>query len=120
MAGTIAVYTFGVAYFQVPWAIKHGALQTLGYEAAVVAGLFVLIVPMVQLMGRVLRVRARILCLIDQSTCFPRNAFHVRGGIRWVHLSLRLFSFLIRRLLWDGLVVCVYKTYSTIPWIRGT
>jgi hypothetical protein len=28
--------TFGVAYFQVPWAIKHGALQTLGYEAAYV------------------------------------------------------------------------------------
>jgi hypothetical protein len=27
---------FGVAYFQVPWTIKHGALQTLGYEAAYV------------------------------------------------------------------------------------
>ena len=25
---------FGVAYFQVPWANKHGALQTLGCEAA--------------------------------------------------------------------------------------
>ena len=25
---------FGVAYFQVPWATKHGALQTLGCEAA--------------------------------------------------------------------------------------
>lgn len=25
---------FSVAYFQVPWATKHGALQTLGCEAA--------------------------------------------------------------------------------------
>ena len=27
---------FSVAYYQVPWAIKHGALQTLGCEAAYV------------------------------------------------------------------------------------
>ena len=27
---------FSVAYFQVPWALKHGALQTLGCEAAYV------------------------------------------------------------------------------------
>jgi hypothetical protein len=27
---------FSVAYFQVPWATKHGALQTFGYEAAYV------------------------------------------------------------------------------------
>ncbi|KAF8500308.1 MFS general substrate transporter [Russula emetica] len=46
---------FSVAYFQVPWATKHGALQTFGCEAAIVAGLFVLIVPMVQLTGRTLR-----------------------------------------------------------------
>ena len=25
---------FSVAYFQVPWAEKHGALQTFGVEAA--------------------------------------------------------------------------------------
>lgn len=25
---------FGVAYFQVPWAVKHGALRTFGAEAA--------------------------------------------------------------------------------------
>ncbi|KAH9974780.1 MFS general substrate transporter [Lactifluus volemus] len=48
---------FSVAYFQVPWAAKHGALQTFGCEAAVVAGLFILIVPTVQLTGRTLRVR---------------------------------------------------------------
>ncbi|KAI0284706.1 hypothetical protein BGY98DRAFT_1173863 [Russula aff. rugulosa BPL654] len=46
---------FSVAYFQVPWATKHGALQTLGCEAAIVAGLFILIVPTVQLTGRKLR-----------------------------------------------------------------
>ncbi|KAF8480331.1 major facilitator superfamily domain-containing protein [Russula ochroleuca] len=46
---------FSVAYFQVPWAVKHGALQTFGCEAAIVAGLFVLIVPTIQLTGRTLR-----------------------------------------------------------------
>ncbi|KAI0305254.1 major facilitator superfamily domain-containing protein [Multifurca ochricompacta] len=48
---------FSVAYFQVPWAAKHGALQTFGCEAAIVAGLFVLTVPTVQLTGRMLRGR---------------------------------------------------------------
>ena len=70
---------FSVAYFQVPWAIKHGALQTFGCEAAyvvflpevanylmrcshtcflsIVAGLFVFTVPALQLKGRMLRVR---------------------------------------------------------------
>lgn len=47
---------FSVAYFQVPWAMKRGALQTLGCEAAVVAGLFILIVPALQLKGKQLRV----------------------------------------------------------------
>ncbi|KAI0039715.1 hypothetical protein FA95DRAFT_1684165 [Auriscalpium vulgare] len=47
--------TFGgffVAYFQIPWARKHGALQTFGVEAAIVASLFVLVVPALQLYGR--------------------------------------------------------------------
>ncbi|KAI0264619.1 MFS general substrate transporter [Gloeopeniophorella convolvens] len=48
---------FSVAYFQVPWATKHGALQTFGCEAAIVAGLFLLIVPTVQITGRKLRER---------------------------------------------------------------
>jgi len=46
-----------VPFFQVPWATAHGALQTFGVEAAVVAGLFVLIVPALQLKGRYLRQR---------------------------------------------------------------
>ncbi|KAK7046860.1 MFS general substrate transporter [Favolaschia claudopus] len=46
---------FAVAYFQVPWAEKNGALQTFGVEAAIVAGLFLLIVPPLQLKGRALR-----------------------------------------------------------------
>ena len=47
---------FSVTYFQVPWATKHGALQTFGCEAAVVAGLFILVVPAMQIKGRALRV----------------------------------------------------------------
>ncbi|KII84674.1 hypothetical protein PLICRDRAFT_357399 [Plicaturopsis crispa FD-325 SS-3] len=46
---------FAVAYFQVPWATKNGALQTFGVEAAIVAALFLLIVPAVQLKGSYLR-----------------------------------------------------------------
>jgi len=48
---------FSVAYFQVPWATKHGALQTFGCEAAIVAGLFLLTVPTTQLTGKMLRRR---------------------------------------------------------------
>jgi len=48
---------FSVAYFQVPWATKNGALQTFGCEAAIVAGLFLLIVPAVQIKGAYLRER---------------------------------------------------------------
>ncbi|ESK90815.1 mfs transporter [Moniliophthora roreri MCA 2997] len=43
---------FSVAYFQVPWAEKHGALQTFG----IVVGLFCLIIPPLQTYGRQLRV----------------------------------------------------------------
>ncbi|KAF5380010.1 hypothetical protein D9615_006164 [Tricholomella constricta] len=46
---------FSVAYFQVPWAAKNGAIQTFGVEAAVVIGLFFLIVPVLQIKGRRLR-----------------------------------------------------------------
>ncbi|KAI0064872.1 hypothetical protein BV25DRAFT_1822632 [Artomyces pyxidatus] len=48
---------FAVAYFQVPWATKHGALQTFGVEAAIVTFLFILVVPALQLKGRTLRAR---------------------------------------------------------------
>ncbi|KAL0958250.1 hypothetical protein HGRIS_000403 [Hohenbuehelia grisea] len=48
---------FSVAYYQVPWAEKHGALQTFGVEAAIVVGLFLLIVPFLQWKGRYLRDR---------------------------------------------------------------
>ncbi|PPQ85013.1 hypothetical protein CVT25_010402 [Psilocybe cyanescens] len=46
---------FSVAYFQVPWALKHGAIQTFGCEAAVVTGLFLLFVPLLQWKGASLR-----------------------------------------------------------------
>ncbi|KAI0646131.1 MFS general substrate transporter [Trametes meyenii] len=48
---------FSVAYFQVPWATKSGALQTFGVEAAIVIGLFLFIVPILQLKGNILRER---------------------------------------------------------------
>ncbi|KAH9950835.1 MFS general substrate transporter [Amylocystis lapponica] len=48
---------FAVAYFQVPWATQNGALQTFGVEAAVVAALFLLTVPALQLRGAKLRER---------------------------------------------------------------
>jgi len=48
---------FSVSYFQVPWASKNGATQTFGVEAAIVAGLFLLVVPALQLKGRDLRAR---------------------------------------------------------------
>ncbi|KAH9941295.1 MFS general substrate transporter [Epithele typhae] len=48
---------FSVAYFQVPWAMKNGALQTFGVEAAIVTGLFLLIVPVLQIKGPALRAR---------------------------------------------------------------
>lgn len=48
---------FSVAYFQVPWAEKHGAVQVYGVEVAVCAALFFLVVPTVQWKGRILRQR---------------------------------------------------------------
>ncbi|KAF5392824.1 hypothetical protein D9757_000896 [Collybiopsis confluens] len=46
---------FSVAYFQIPWALKHGALQVFGVEAAIVVGLFFLSVPLLQIKGRQFR-----------------------------------------------------------------
>ncbi|KAK7451021.1 hypothetical protein VKT23_012697 [Stygiomarasmius scandens] len=48
---------FSVAYFQVPWAEKNGALQTFGCEAAIVTGLFILVIPWLQIKGGTLRER---------------------------------------------------------------
>ncbi|PPQ93752.1 hypothetical protein CVT25_008132 [Psilocybe cyanescens] len=47
---------FSVAYYEVPWSRTRGALQTFGCEAAIVAGLFLLVVPFLQWKGRFLRV----------------------------------------------------------------
>ncbi|KAJ7322868.1 MFS general substrate transporter [Mycena albidolilacea] len=46
---------FAVAYFQVPWATENGAFQVFGVEAAIVTGLFLLVIPALQLKGRTLR-----------------------------------------------------------------
>ncbi|KAJ7766307.1 MFS general substrate transporter [Mycena maculata] len=48
---------FAVSYFQIPWATKHGALQVFGVEAAIVAGLFLIVIPPLQLKGRAIRAR---------------------------------------------------------------
>ncbi|KAF5364830.1 hypothetical protein D9758_009320 [Tetrapyrgos nigripes] len=48
---------FSVAYYQVPWSSKHGAIQTLGLETGIVCALFVLIVPLLQWKGRAIRER---------------------------------------------------------------
>ncbi|KAJ7429192.1 MFS general substrate transporter [Mycena latifolia] len=48
---------FSVAYFQIPWALKNGALQVYGVEAAMVVGIFLLVVPPLQLKGSSLRKR---------------------------------------------------------------
>ncbi|KAI8460285.1 major facilitator superfamily domain-containing protein [Phakopsora pachyrhizi] len=47
---------FAVPYFQVDWASENGALQTFGCEAAIIVGLFILIVPALQVKGEELRV----------------------------------------------------------------
>ncbi|KAF8639280.1 hypothetical protein AX16_010352 [Volvariella volvacea WC 439] len=48
---------FGIAFFQVPWAEKRGALETFGVEAAVVVLVFLLMIPILQFKGQSLRVR---------------------------------------------------------------
>ncbi|KIK58511.1 hypothetical protein GYMLUDRAFT_45153 [Collybiopsis luxurians FD-317 M1] len=46
---------FAVAYFQIPWALKNGAIQAFGCEAAIVVGLFFLCIPLIQIKGRQFR-----------------------------------------------------------------
>ncbi|KEP51333.1 MFS general substrate transporter [Rhizoctonia solani 123E] len=42
---------FAVGYYQVPWAERSGALQVFGVEAAIVVGITVLIIPVLQLVA---------------------------------------------------------------------
>lgn len=46
---------FAVPYFQIEWALERGTHIVFGVEAAVVAGLFLVIVPLLQLKGKSLR-----------------------------------------------------------------
>ncbi|MBW0499177.1 hypothetical protein O181_038892 [Austropuccinia psidii MF-1] len=46
---------FAVPYFQTKWATKQGALQTFGCEAGIAAGLFILLVPLIQAKGKKFR-----------------------------------------------------------------
>ena len=45
----------GLIFLQVEWAEAHGASQTFGVEAAIVVGLFLLIIPFLQLKGASIR-----------------------------------------------------------------
>ncbi|KAJ7457480.1 major facilitator superfamily domain-containing protein [Mycena latifolia] len=47
---------FAVVYFQAIWLETKGGFQVFGCEAAIVVGLFILIVPLVQLKGATMRV----------------------------------------------------------------
>ncbi|KAJ7592991.1 major facilitator superfamily domain-containing protein [Mycena floridula] len=48
---------FSVAFYQVPWAAKNGTLQTFGVEAAIVIGVFLIVVPFLQIKGAGFRER---------------------------------------------------------------
>lgn len=48
---------FAVPYFQVRWASSRGALETFGCEAAIVAGLFFLTIPVLQIKGKKFRAK---------------------------------------------------------------
>jgi len=48
---------FAIPYWQYPWAVEHGALKEAGWEVGIIAGLFLLIVPLLQWKGEALRHR---------------------------------------------------------------
>ncbi|KAH7929950.1 MFS general substrate transporter [Leucogyrophana mollusca] len=87
---------FSVAYFQVPWANKSGATETLGVEGAVVVGLAILIVPVVQVTGRHLRVSGptpspmrKILRLWVLATVFDVNVLAFWGeSVYYPHVDV--------------------------------
>lgn len=56
-----------MAYFQVPWATKNGALQTFGVESAIVVGLFLMVVPLMQIKGPYLRVSIYLWMVLNKT-----------------------------------------------------
>ncbi|KZO90443.1 MFS general substrate transporter [Calocera viscosa TUFC12733] len=48
---------FAVAYFQVPWSEKSGALVVFGCEAAIVVFIFFAVIPILQIYGKAIRTR---------------------------------------------------------------
>ncbi|KAJ6583381.1 MFS general substrate transporter [Mycena vulgaris] len=48
---------FAVVYFQAVWLEARGGFEVFGFEAAIVGGLFILIVPLVQLKGAAMRAK---------------------------------------------------------------
>ncbi len=72
---------FSVAYFQVPWALKNGAIQTFGVEAAIVTGLFLLVVPIIQIKGAFLRVSQSFAGVIRRANAHVDIDFQERFGM---------------------------------------
>ena len=83
---------FAVAYFQVPWAARYGAIQTYGVEAAyglslpvtrekffdsctasIVSALFLFFIPVIQLKGPSLRVSTTPRSEYSTDHLFRRN-----------------------------------------------
>ncbi|KAH9821125.1 major facilitator superfamily domain-containing protein [Melampsora americana] len=48
---------FAVPFFQVKWASSRGALETFGCEAAIITGIFLFVVPILQIKGPKLRAK---------------------------------------------------------------
>ncbi|KAL0060322.1 hypothetical protein AAF712_012888 [Marasmius tenuissimus] len=48
---------FAVAWYQIPWVMAYGAEQTFGCEAAIVVGVFLIVVPALQWKGKFLRTK---------------------------------------------------------------
>jgi len=59
---------FAVVYFQASWLEANGGFQVFGCEAAIVVGLFILIVPLVQYKGAAMRAKYSIRPAIAPST----------------------------------------------------
>jgi hypothetical protein len=112
---------FSVAYFQVPWALKNGAIQTFGCEAAyassfsncrdygclltdsIVIGLFILVVPPIQLTGRKLRVSYSVERF--KGANFSLALLKARYSLHWFPRSSMLLMlmtiFLIPSVIWN-------------------
>jgi MFS family permease len=83
---------FAVAYFQVPWATKSGALMVFGVEAALVIAMFLIAVPMTQWKGSYFRVSVILFILTDSIDSVHR----MLGTLCFMIGALQVANFRIR------------------------